>query len=101
MDPIFPQPPLPLPAAFPVPVPVTMAPASALPAARQQDRISRLTALAPEDAAAGLLWLAMNFPAVCDAMLDKVGYDAIDDPDPGRVLAADSRPSRRPGRRPP
>ena len=42
------------------------------------------TALGPEDAAAGLLWLAMNFPAVCDAMLDKIEYDAVDDPDPGR-----------------
>jgi hypothetical protein len=84
MDPVFPQA-CPIAPAFPAPpVPVTMAPASALPAARQQDRISRLTALGPQDAAAGLLWLAMNFPAVTDAMLDKVGYDAIDDPDPGR-----------------
>jgi hypothetical protein len=31
-----------------------------------------------------LLWLAMNFPAICDAMLDKIGYDAIDDPDTSR-----------------
>jgi len=61
-----------------------MAPVTAVPALWQQDRIARLTALAPEDARAGLLWLAMNFPAVCDAMLDKVEYDAIDDPDPGR-----------------
>jgi hypothetical protein len=76
MDPIFPQPALILPAAS---VPITMPPVSAIPAAWQQDRIARLTALAPEHATAGLLWLAMNFPAVCDAMLDKVEYDAIDD----------------------
>jgi hypothetical protein len=49
-----------------------------------QDQIARLTALTPEDAAAGLLWLAMNFPSVCDAMLDKIEFDAIDDPDPAR-----------------
>jgi hypothetical protein len=60
MDPIFPQP------------------------ALAQDRIARLTALTPEDAAVGLLWLAMNSPAICDAMLDKIDYDAIDDPAPGR-----------------
>lgn len=54
------------------------------PALWRRDRITRLTALAPEDAAAGLLWLAMNFPAVCDAMLDKIEYDAIDDPDPAQ-----------------
>jgi hypothetical protein len=47
-----------------------------------QHQISRLTALTPQDTAAGLLWLAMNFPSVCDAMLDKIDYDAIDDPDP-------------------
>jgi hypothetical protein len=60
---------------------MTMAPVSAVSMAWQQDRIA---ALSPEDTSAGLLWLAMNFPAVCDAMLDKVEYDAIDDPDPGR-----------------
>ena len=43
------------------------------------DRISRLAALGPEDTVAGLLWLAMNFPAVCDAMLDKTECDVIDD----------------------
>ena len=26
----------------------------------------------------------MNYPAVCDEMLDKVEYDAIDDPDPSK-----------------
>jgi len=32
-----------------------------------------------------LLWLAMRFPAVYDAVLDKVEYDPIDDdPDPRR-----------------
>jgi hypothetical protein len=81
MDPMFPQPRLIVPAA---PVPMTMAPVSATPAAWQEDRIARLTALTPEDTATGLLWLAMNFPAVTDAMLDKVEYDAIDDPDPGQ-----------------
>ena len=63
------------------PLPVATAPGPAL---RQQDRIARLTAMTPEDTHAGLLWLAMNYPDVCDAMLDKVEYDAIDDPDPGR-----------------
>jgi hypothetical protein len=45
----------------------------------RRDRIARLTALAPEDMAAGLLWLAMNFPAVCEVMLDKLESDDIDD----------------------
>ena len=36
-----------------------------------------------EGTVAGLLWLAMNFPAVCDAMLDKTEFDAVDDEDPG------------------
>jgi hypothetical protein len=84
MDPIFPHPGQTTPVSLPAPVAVTMAPVSGIPALWQQDRISRLTALGPEDAAVALLWLAMNFPAVCDAMLDKVEYDAIDDPDPGR-----------------
>jgi hypothetical protein len=43
------------------------------------DRVSRLTALSYQDTVAGLLWLAMNFPAVCDVMLDKTEFDAIDD----------------------
>jgi hypothetical protein len=82
MDPILPQPALILPAA---PIPVPLPPLSAIPALWQQDRIARLTALTPQDATAGLLWLAMNFPAVCDAMLDKIDDDAIDDgPDPGQ-----------------
>jgi hypothetical protein len=81
MDPIFPQPTLILPAP---PSPVTMPPVSAISSFCQQDRIARLAALTPEDAEAGLLWLAMNFPSVCDAMLDKIEYDAIDDPDPAR-----------------
>ena len=66
------------------PAPVALHPVSAIPAPWQQDRIARLTALTPEDAHAGLLWLAMNHPDTCDAMLDKIDYDAIDDPDPGR-----------------
>jgi hypothetical protein len=72
---------------------MTMAPVSAISAAWQQDRIGRLAALEPEDAAAGLLWLAMNFPAVCDAMLDKVEYDAIDDPDPRRAITTPAAPT--------
>jgi hypothetical protein len=59
MAPIIPQ-------AAPIPpeapLPVAMPPVSALPALWRQDRIARLTALAPEDARAGLLWLAMNHP---------------------------------------
>jgi len=43
------------------------------------DLISRLAALSHQDTVAGLLWLAMNFPAVCGAMLDKTECDAIDD----------------------
>ena len=49
-----------------------------------RDRIARIGALIPEDATAGLIWLALNFPATCDAMLDKIEWDDIDDPDPGR-----------------
>jgi hypothetical protein len=85
MHPILPQ----------APLPAAIAPVSASPAPWHQDRTARLTAPAPQDAAAGLLWLAMNFPAVCDAMLDKVGYDAADDPDPSRETRAVLRPMRR------
>jgi len=53
-----------------------------IPEISQLDRISRLAALGPEDTVAGLLWLAMNFPAVCDAMLDKTEFDGVDDEDP-------------------
>jgi hypothetical protein len=53
-----------------------------IPEISQLDRISRLSALGQEDTVAGLLWLAMNFPAVCDAMLDKTEFDAVDDEDP-------------------
>ena len=45
------------------------------------DRFGRLAALSHQDTVAGLLWLAMNFPAVCDAMLGKAEDDAIDDED--------------------
>jgi hypothetical protein len=51
-----------------------MAPVNAILAAWQQDRIP-VSARSPWR----LLWLGMNFPAVFDAMLDKVEYDAIDD----------------------
>jgi len=97
MDPIFPQHALTRP---PARLPTTTPPVSAVPALCQQDRIARLAALAPEDAAAGLLWLAMNFPAVTDAMLDKLEFDAIDDPDSGReperCQAAGTRPMIQP-----
>ena len=55
------------------------APAGPVPGAPLLDRVSRLAALSREDTVAGLLWLAMNFPVVCDAMLDKTEFDAIDD----------------------
>jgi hypothetical protein len=87
MDPIFPRPgdiaslslPDPLPAGT---LPASTAPADPIPEIDGLDRISRLAALGPEDTVAGLLWLAMNFPAVCDAMLDKAECDAVDDEDP-------------------
>ena len=60
-------------------VPAIPAPDSPVPETPLLDRISRLAALGPDDTVAGLLWLAMNFPAVCDAMLDKTECDAIDD----------------------
>ena len=83
MDPIFshPAPTAPLsPPALPASTfPMSTAPVAPVPAISERDRIGRLTALGPEDMTAGLLWLAMNSPAVCDAMLDKVECDAIDD----------------------
>jgi hypothetical protein len=85
MDVIFSQtPPLFLSARLPI----AIAPVSAVALVSQRDRIDHIVALSPEDATAGLLWLAMNFPAVCDAMLDKVECDAIDDPDPAPVNPA-------------
>jgi hypothetical protein len=90
MHPIIPQPGQTAPPSHPAALPLSAAPAPApapanpAPVPRPPDRIARLTALTPEDATAGLLWLAMNYPAVTDAMLDKLEYDAIDDPDPGR-----------------
>ena len=53
-----------------------------IPEISQLDRISRLADLGPEDTVADLLWLTMNFPAVCDAMPDKTEFDAVDDEDP-------------------
>ena len=50
-------------------LPAIPAPAGPVPGAPLLDRVSRLAALSREDTVAGLLWLAMNFPAVCDAML--------------------------------
>jgi hypothetical protein len=71
MDPIFPQPGDIAPLSLPALLPASAAPAALIPEISRLDRISRLAALGPEDTVAGLLWLAMNFPAVCDAMLDK------------------------------
>jgi hypothetical protein len=84
MDPIFPQPGraelLSLPTGPPVStLPASTAPVGSPPVIVQRDRISRITTLDQGDTVAGLLWLAMNFPAVCDAMLDKVEFDDIDD----------------------
>jgi hypothetical protein len=83
MDPIFPHPaltaPLSLPALPASTFPASTAPATPVSAVSERDRIGRLIALSADDMAAGLLWLAMNFPAVCDALLDKVECDAIDD----------------------
>jgi len=60
-------------------LPVSAAPVGPVSGTSEADRISGLAALGQEDTVAGLLWLAMNFPAVCDAMLDKTECDAIDD----------------------
>jgi hypothetical protein len=68
-----------LPALATSTLPASAAPASQARGTSQVDQISRLAALSQEDTVAGLLWLAMNFPAVCDAMLDKTECDAIDD----------------------
>lgn len=45
------------------------------------DRLDRLAMLDPEDKTAGLVWLAMHYPAVFDAVLDKVERDDEDDGD--------------------
>ena len=66
----------------PTALPAIPAPGDPVPETSQLDRISRLAALSHQDTVAGLLWLAMNFPAVCDAMLDKTEFDAIDDEEP-------------------
>lgn len=79
MNPIFAHPAPTAPISLPAPPLMNTLPLSPGPSAWLQDRIARLTALAPEDAAAGLLWLAMTFPAVCDAMLDKLESDDIDE----------------------
>ena len=59
--------------------------------------------LEPGVAAAGLPWLAMNFPGVCDAMLDKLESDDIDDDcgerSPGLARHGDSGGPARPGHR--
>ena len=79
MDPIFPQPGDIALASLPALLPMSTAAVTPVPTTSEQDRMSRIAALGQEDTTAGLLWLAMNFPAVCDAMLDKTGNDAIDD----------------------
>jgi len=91
MHPIFPQrgPTAPAPAAIGTPDTGStragssgvLSPASAAPVPWPRDRLGRLAALTPEDKTAGLVWLAMHFPAVCDAVLDKVEQDDEDDGD--------------------
>jgi hypothetical protein len=76
MDSIFYQPGDIAPLSLPALLPASTAPAAPIPEISQLDRISRLAALGQEGTVAGLLWLAMNFPAVCDAMLDKTEFDA-------------------------
>jgi hypothetical protein len=51
------------------------------PAAWPRDRLARLDMLDPKDKTAGLIWLAMHYPAVFDAVLDKVERDDEDDGD--------------------
>jgi hypothetical protein len=84
MDSIFPEPgdiaPLPLPPTLPM----STALVTPAPAAWRRDRLDRIAALSQDDMAAGLFWLAMNFPAVCDALLDKTEFDAIDDEYPSQ-----------------
>ena len=81
MDPIFSQPGDIAPLSLPALLPASAAPAAPIPEISQLDRISRLAALGPEDTVAGLLWLAMNFPAVC-THAEKTEFDAVDDEDP-------------------
>ena len=56
---------------------------SAVPGAWSRDRIGRLGALTPEDNSAGLIWLALHFPAACDAVLDALEYDEEEEASPG------------------
>lgn len=49
-----------------------------------RDRIARIAALTQQDTTAGLIWLALRYPAICDAMLDKIEWDGIDDEDPAQ-----------------
>lgn len=89
MDPIFPQRGqiAPAPAAIGTPgtggtragLSAVPLPASVPPAAWPRDRLDRLAVLTPEDKTAGLVWLAIHFPAVCDAVLDTVEQDDGDD----------------------
>ncbi len=44
-----------------------------------RDRFDRLAALGPDDKTAGFVWLAMHYPAVCDAVLDTLESCARDD----------------------
>jgi hypothetical protein len=60
-------------------LPAFPAPGGPVPIVSGLDWISRLAALSSQDTVAGLLWLAMHSPTVCDAMLDKTEFDAIDD----------------------
>jgi hypothetical protein len=79
MDSIFPQRGHAVPASPATPFAAGTAPAF-------QDRLDRLADLDPEDKTAGLVWLAIHSPAVCDAMLDALeeGDDelACQEPEP-------------------
>jgi hypothetical protein len=54
----------------------------AVPGAWSRDRVDRLGALTPEDKSAGLIWLALHFPAACDAVLDALEYDDEEEASP-------------------
>ena len=91
MDPIFSQhSPITLPeflaspeAASPEAVPPEAASAgSAVPDARLRDQVDRLAALTPEDKSAGLIWLALHLPDACDAVLDALEYDDVEEASP-------------------
>jgi hypothetical protein len=72
MDPIFPQRGHSLPAS---PAPPPAAGKAPAPWPQPRDRLDRLAGLGPDDKTAGLAWLAVHHPAVCDAMLGALEED--------------------------